>query len=126
MATINGQSIQQHALRAREERDAQERQAATLHAEQLAAAQHERLTTLLAALYGDEWAELAPQLGQFTDRVVIDEIRFSLRGNHKVLDRVRHARLEATMMNPRTGERERVSADTLADVGDLVARVKRL
>lgn len=125
MPTINGQTIQQHALRAREERDAKEREAATLHAEQLAAAQHDRLTMLLAALYGDDWAELAPQLGQFTDRVSIDEIRFSLRGNHKILDRVQHARLEATMMNPRTGERERIIVDTLADVGDLVARVKR-
>jgi hypothetical protein len=65
-------------------------------------------------------------LGQFTDRVLIDGIRFSLRGEYKVLDRRQHARLEATMMNPRTGERERVIADTLADVGELVARVKRV
>lgn len=125
MPTIKGRSIQQHALHARDERRAQEAQAAALQAEQLAAAQHERLVALLAALYGDDWAELAPQLGDFTDRVVIDEIRFGLRGNQKVLDRVKDARLEATMMNPRTGERERIIADSLADVGDLVARVKR-
>ncbi len=126
MATINGQSIQHHALLALDERRSREAKTAALHAEQLAAAQHARLVALLAELYGDDWAELAPQLGQFTDRVLIDGIRFSLRGEYKVLDRVQHARLEATMMNPRTGERERVIADTLADVGELVARVKRV
>jgi hypothetical protein len=126
MATIKGQSILEHALHAREERRVKEEQAAALEAEQLAAAQHDRLVALLAELYGDDWAELEPQLGQFSDRVTIDEIRFSLRGNHKIVERVQHARLEATMMNTRTGERERMIVDTLADVGDLVARVKRI
>ena len=126
MATIKGQSILDHALYAREERNAKEAEAVAHQAAQLLAAQHDRLVALLAELYGDDWGELEPQLGQFSDRVTIDEIRFSLRGNHKLIERVQHARLEATMMNPRTGERERIIADSLADVGDLVARVKRV
>ncbi len=126
MPTIKGQTIQQHAILARERRRDAEARAAALHAEQLATAQHTRLVELLAALYGDDWAELAPQLGPFTNRVVIDDIRFGLRGDSKIPERIRVAPLEATMMNPRTGERERILADTLADVGDLIARIKRL
>ena len=126
MPTINGQSIQQHALGAREKRQAEEAKTAARHAEQLAAVQHARLVELLAGLYGDDWSELEPQLGDFTDRVTIDDIRFGLRGDYKIIDRVQYTRLEAVMMNPRTGERERILADTLADVGELVARVKRL
>lgn len=125
MATIHGQSIEQHALRALEERRAREARSAALQAEQLATAQQERLTALLAELYGDDWAELAAQLAPFTDRVTIGELRFRLRGDYKVVERVRAARLEASMTNPRTGERERISADTLADVGELVARIRR-
>lgn len=125
MPTIKGQSIQQHALRALEERRAEEARTIALHAEQLAEAQHARLVELLAGVYGDDWAELAAQVGEFTDCVAIDDIRFKLRGDAKAIDRVRHARLEASLPNPRTGVRERAMIDTLADLGELVARVRR-
>lgn len=126
MPTIKGYNLQEYALLAREEQRAEEARAAAQQAEQLTAAQHARLVELLAALYGADWAELEPQLPSFTNRVVIDEIRFGLRGNSKVLERIAQARLEATMANPNTGERERMIVDTLADVGELVARVRRL
>lgn len=126
MPTIHGQSIQHHALVALGQRRKEEATAEALHADQRARARHGRLVALLADIYGADWAELEPQLGAFGDRVTVDEITFSLWRGDLGIERLEQTQLEAAMMNPHSGERERALVFTLADVGELVARVKRL